>query len=126
MVKYDYYQTMADILDDYLPRYFEEQKIFPKQWDMDELEDELYDNLYNLDNITGNGHGYFETMNLEVVYGRLYGNFNLMADALDDYAMNDREILSYLRDPVSLDVVIRCYILRECLHDYLTDLYDEL
>lgn len=126
MLKYDYHQTMSAILDDYLPRYFEEQKIFPKQWNMDELEDELYDKLYNLDCITGNEHGFFETMNLAVAYGRLYGNFSLMADALEGYAMNDREMLSYLRDPLSLDVIIRCYILRECLHDYLTDLHNEL
>ena len=126
MIKYDYYQTMAAILDDYLPYYFEKHKIFPKQWEMDELEEELYDNLYNLDNITGNGRGYFETSNQEVAYGRLYGNYDLVADALDGYAMNKREILSCLRDPVFLDVVTRCYILRECLHDYLTNLYSGL
>lgn len=126
MLKYDYYQTMAAILDDYLPRYFEEQKIFPKQWDMDELEDYLYDHLYNMDNITGNGHGYFETENTAVAYGRLYGNYDLMADALEAYSMSCGEILSYLRSPVILDVLIRLHILRECLNDYLTDLYDEL
>lgn len=126
MIKYDYYNTMADILEDFIPRFCEQRGVIPKQWEQDELEDYLYDHLYNMDNVTGNGHGYFETANIDVAYGRLYGNFNLMADALDDYAMNCGEILSYLRDPVSLDVVIRCYILRECLHDYLTNLYDEL
>ena len=126
MIKYDYYKTMSAILDDYLPHYFNKHNIFPKQWEIDELEDELYDNLYNLDYITGNGRGYFETPNQEVAYGRLYGNYDLLADAFDHYAMNNKEILSYLRDPVSLDVVIRIYILRDCLHDYLTNLYNRL
>ena len=125
MVKYNYYASMRDALLTVVPDYCLRHGIIPRQWDIGDLENELYDNLMDLDEVTGNKSGYYIHHDERIAYGRLYGNLDLASDALYYFGCDENIILSYLKKPSTLDVIIRCYILRECLHDYLTNLYNE-
>lgn len=124
MTKYDYYISMRDVLATVVPDYLQQKRIIPKQWELHELEDKMFDELLNRDDVTGNASGYFLYNDECIAHGRLYGNLDLASDALDYLEYNTTDILGYLKDPCSLDVVIRCYVLRDCLHDYLTENYE--
>lgn len=125
MVKYDYHASVRDVLNCVLPDYFNEQGIIPKQWDIFELEDKLFDDLFSRDDVTGNTSGYYIHNDERIAHGRLYANLDLAADALDYFEYSTRTILPMLKDPCSLDVIIRCYVLRDCISEYLTENYEE-
>lgn len=89
--------------------------------DMDELRDELYDNLWDEDSVTGNGSGSY-TFNREKAKEYVSDNMNLMVEAYKDFdsiesLVDDLEALDF----ETIDVTIRCYLLSQALDEVLED-----
>ena len=89
--------------------------------DMDELRDELYDNLWDEDSVTGNGSGSY-TFNREKAKEYVSDNLDLMVEAYKDLdsiesLVDDLEALDF----ETIDVTIRCYMLSQALDEVLED-----
>ena len=89
--------------------------------DMDELRDELYDNLWSEDSVTGNGSGSY-TFNREKAKEYVSDNMDLMVEAYKEYdsiesLVDDLEALDF----ETIDVTIRCYMLSQALDEVLED-----
>ena len=89
--------------------------------DMDELRDELYDNLWSEDSVTGNGSGSY-TFNREKAKEYVSDNMDLMVEAYKDLdsiesLVDDLEALDF----ETIDVTIRCYLLSQALDEVLED-----
>ena len=100
-------------------------------WDGDTEWDVVYDNLFVDDGVTGNGSGSY-TCNAakarENVSDAIWDEKIL--DALSEIGVDGDKIAQYLRDgnAESLDVCIRCAILREVcgeIEDYFSDRIDQ-
>ena len=106
---YDYYEEVKEDVKEYL-----------RGTDCRNF-DELYDDMFLDDGITGNGSGSY-TFNCAEAEENLKGNWNLLLDAIKDYGCDC--------DPIAkgaewCDVIIRCYLLDSVLTDVLEELEEE-
>lgn len=118
MERYDYLEAVkADVLD------YIRSEIDLIEWrgDRDGLEQQLNDDLWVADSVTGNASGSY-TFNTWKAEEYLAHNWDLLADAIDEFGGNT----DVLRQSVeSCDVTIRCYLLGQAIHDVLDDLEKE-
>lgn len=118
---YDYRSIIADDIRDYIESHFTAEEISEKLTDRDEWEQELNDDLWIVDSVTGNASGsYFcNTWKAEEAIAH---NWDILADAIAEFG-GDVDILR--QGAESCDVTIRCYLLGECLSAVLDDLEAE-
>lgn len=89
--------------------------------DMDELRDELYDNLWDEDSVTGNGSGSY-TFNREEAKKYVSDNLDLMVEAYKEFNSIERLVKDLeALDFEIIDVTIRCYLLPQALDEVLED-----
>ena len=87
---------------------------------LEQGESYLLDELFCDDSVTGNASGsYF--FNRENARDALYGNEEFLSDAFTDFGYGAET----LEDPETCDVLVRCYLLSECLSDIFDDLVEE-
>ena len=89
--------------------------------DIDELRENLYDNLWDEDSVTGNGSGSY-TFNREEAKKYVSDNMDLMVEAYKEFNSIER-LVSDLEalDFEIIDVTIRCYLLPQALDEVLED-----
>ena len=112
---YDYREHIkADILD------YIQDNVDLNDWKgrRDDLEEELQDELWTADSVTGNASGSYYC-NAWKAEEALCHNWDILADALEEFG-GDTDVLR--QGPEACDVTIRCYLLGECLADALDDL----
>lgn len=80
--------------------------------DAESANDTLNDACWDADSITGNGSGSY-TMNKLQAEKYLAGNFDLLAEAVEEFANNDASILA--KGAESCDVLIRLYLLPQAV-----------
>ena len=115
---YDYRNNILDDIRQYI-----DDNVDLNEWKgrRDELEEQLNDDLWTADSVTGNASGSYYC-NAYKAEEALCHNWDLLADALEEFG-GDFDVLR--RGPESCDVTIRCYLLGECLSAVLDDLEDE-
>ena len=110
---YDYQQAVTDDVVNYL-----EENVLddPKSFDeIDSLDvDQLNDDLWIEDSVTGNASGSY-TMNTLEAERNLVGNYDLLCEALTEFGEEDKAIVDF--DPEAADVTIRCYLLSQAIDD---------
>jgi hypothetical protein len=116
MEKYDYRQA---VMDD-IKQYIEDHDIKVTTSTRDELQDELYDDLFISDSVTGNASGSY-TFNAWQAEENLCHNLDLLKEACNEFG----DSCNILDCPESCDVTIRCYLLSECLAEVLDELEEE-
>lgn len=84
--------------------------------------DELYDELFVDDSVTGNASGSY-TFSTYEAEENIAHNMGLLQEALEEFGGNYAEALE--RGAEYCDVTIRCYLLGEVLQEVLDDLKDE-
>lgn len=84
----------------------------------DDLEQELYDDLWTADSVTGNASGSYYC-NAYKAEEALCHNWDLLADAIEEFG-GDVDVLR--QGPEACDVTIRCYLLGECLAEVLDEM----
>lgn len=119
MERYDYLEAVkADVLD------YIRNEIDLTEWrgDRDGLEQQLNDDLWADDSVTGNASGSY-TFNAWKAEEYLAHNWDLLAAAIDEFGGNT-DVLR--QGAESCDVTIRCYLLGQAISEVLDDLEEEL
>ena len=107
-MKYNYYEAVKnDALE-----YIKENNL------QDKSQDELYDELFLADSVTGNTSGsyYCNTYKAEEA---LVHNLDLLKEALEEFGGDFNDALE--RGAEYCDVTIRCYVLGQVLADVLEE-----
>lgn len=119
MERYDYrYNMYADILN-YIR---EEINLEDYRGNRDELEEQLNDDLWITDRVTGNASGsyYCNAWRAEEAIAH---NWDILEEAMQEFCDDCNPIE---KGAEWCDVAIRCYLLGECIAAVLDDLADEL
>lgn len=114
---YDYrYEVKMDIVD------YIKNHIDLKKYTREELEEELHDELWDCDAVTGNSSGSYYCNGYKA-WEALWGNLDLLDEALNEFGCD----ASYLfeKGEEACDVTIRCYLLNECISAALDEFDDE-
>ena len=107
MEKYDYHEAIKNDIREWLD---ENQKGFIS----DERRDEIYEDLFINDSVTGNGSGSY-TFNRWTAEENLCHNLDLLEEALDELGGE------FKNDPEVNDVTIRCHLLGLCLNEVVDE-----
>lgn len=119
MERYDYrYNMYADILN-YIR---EEINLEDYRGNRDELEEQLNDDLWITDRVTGNASGSYYC-NVWRAEEAIAHNWDILEEAMQEFCDDCNPIE---KGAEWCDVTIRCYLLGECIAAVLDDLADEL
>ena len=116
MERYDYYEIVKEDIRNYIKENYEVEEIKDLEFD------DLYDDLFISDSVTGNASGsyYCNTWKAEEA---LCHNMELLGEALNEFGCDG----SYLeKGAEACDVTIRCYVLGQVLEDVIYGLQQEL
>lgn len=109
--KYDYRVETTENIKNYI----EESFSYIKDYSMNEL----YDELWTADSVTGKSSGSYTFFNAYEAEEMLCHNLDLLAEALESFGC---ENVNILENAEYCDVTIRCYLLSECLAEALEEL----
>ena len=116
MEKYNYReQVKSDILD-----YIAENEIKVTASNREEVAEQLQDELWANDSVTGNASGSY-TCNAWKAEENICHNLDLLKEALEEFGPN----IADLDSAEMCDVTIRCYLLGECIHAALDEVEEE-
>lgn len=114
MERYDYFFHVCEDVRNYIS----ENGIEVNQDNREEIEQQLNDDLFVEDSVTGNGSGsYF--CNAWRAEEALSHNWDLIAEAIDEFGGNT-DVLR--QGPEAVDVTIRCYLLSQAIWAVLDEL----
>ena len=114
MEKYDYKENIKNDIKSYIV----DNDIDVNSDDFDQ--NELYDNLFCEDSVTGNASGSY-TFNTWESDEYICHNLDLLKDAFDEFGCDIDRIF----DAEYCDVLIRCYLLDSCLSEVIEELKEE-
>lgn len=115
---YNYLEAVTDDVKEYIRNNID----FADYDDMDELEEQLNDELWAEDSVTGNASGSY-TFNSVKAEEYLVGNWDELADALDEFGESDAD--AFHKGAEWCDVTLRCYYLGQAISAALEDFEDE-
>ena len=118
MEKYNYFESVCEDIRNYI----EENNIVVTYSNRRRMEQELYDDLFCNDYVTGNASGSY-TFNSYEAEQNLIGNWDLVNEAMDEFGCNDVNPME--KGAEWCDVTIRCYLLSQCLNSVLDELEEE-
>ena len=113
MERYDYQQAVKDDIRQYI----EDHDVKVTTSNREELESSLYDEMFISDSVTGNASGSY-TFNTWQAEENLCHNWDLMEEAGNELGY-DSDVLA--KGAEYLDVMIRCYLLGQCLGEVLDE-----
>lgn len=115
---YDYREAMRNDIREYLEECIENFN----ELDCDNF-DEVYDDLWVVDSVTGNASGSY-TFNRWQAEEYVKENLPLCIEAMEEFGCSAKEFGEKVYDDEweYLDVTIRCYLLGECLGEVLEEL----
>ena len=117
MEKYNYLEAVKNAVLDYI----NENEIKVTTSNKDELAEQLHDDLWANDSVTGNGSGsyFFNTWKAEEA---LCHNLDLLGEACEEFGST----ADLLKDGAeACDVTIRCYLLPQAISEALDELEEE-
>lgn len=119
--KYDYLHEMAMDVEEWILGEYDFREV-AKNMTLEEAYNEMYDQLWVEDSVTGNASGSY-TFNSYQAEMYLAGNWDILAEALDEFCENDVKVIK--KGAEWCDVTIRCYLLGEVLFTVLKGLYKD-
>ena len=122
MERYDYLEAVKEDIRCYIGEQYTEDEQIEQIENRDEWEQQLYDDLFISDSVTGNASGsYF--CNSWKAEECLCHNFDLLAEALNEFGSDIR----YLENGAeACDVTIRCYLLGQAINEALDELEETI
>lgn len=116
MERYNYYEAVADDVREYI-----NDEINLDEWrgDRDGLEQQLNDDLFVSDSVTGNASGSYYC-NAWKAEEALCHNLDLLGEALSEFGSDPEYLLK--NGAESADVTIRCYVLCSAISEVLDEL----
>lgn len=117
MERYDYLEAVKEDVKSYI----EEEGIKVTSENRNELEEQLNDDLFCNDSVTGNASGSY-TFNTWRAEEYLCHNLDLLAEACEGFGSS----MDILKDGAeACDVTIRCYLLNQAISEVLDELEEE-
>lgn len=119
---YNYLESIKDDIREYIKENFTSEEISKKLEDREEWENELNDDLWIDDSVTGNASGSY-TFNRWTAEEYIKENLSLLCEALKEFGCIDKlsEKLSN-EEYEYLDVTIRCYLLWQAINAVLDEM----
>lgn len=118
---YNYYDEVLQAVEEIAKSYYTPEELEPV--DLEDYVEKLNDALWDNDDVTGNGSGsYF--CNAYRAEEALGGNWDLAAEALEEFGYND--INPFEKGAEWVDCVVRCYLLSQCITEYVENNEDDL
>ena len=117
MEKYNYFEAVKNAVLDYI----NENEIKVTTSNKEELAEQLHDDLWANDSVTGNGSGsyFFNTWKAEEA---LCHNLDLLGEACEEFGST----ADLLKDGAeACDVTIRCYLLPQAISEALDELEED-
>lgn len=116
MERYNYLEAVKEDVKSYI----EENEIEVTTDNREEVGENLYDELFVHDSVTGNASGSY-TFNTWRAEENLCHNMDLLKEALEEFCCD----LSILDSAESCDVTIRCYLLGQAIAEVLDEMEEE-
>lgn len=118
--KYNYLEAVTEDVREYIKN---EIDLNECKGDREGLEEQLNDDLWICDSVTGNASGsyYCNTWEAEEA---LCHNWDLLAEALTEFGQDGIDVLK--QGAEAMDVTIRCYLLGQAIAEALEELAEEL
>lgn len=117
----DYYEDVLQAVEEAAEYNYTPEMLEPV--DLEDYGEKLNDALYVDDSVTGNAYGSF-FCNAYKAEEALAGNWDLAAEALKEFGYNDINALE--KGAEWVDCVVRCYVLSQCIAEYVEDNEDDL
>ena len=118
MERYDYREAIKnDIMD-----YIDDNIDFRDFEDLDELVEQLNDDLFIEDSVTGNASGSY-TFNAYEVEENISHNLDLLGEALEEFGCGADYLINHGAE--ACDVTIRCYLLSECIAEVIEEIEED-
>lgn len=115
--RYNYLEAVtADVLD-----YIKENNITVTADNREEIEEQLRDDLWACDSVTGNGSGSY-TFNSWTAETYIFHNLDLLTEAVEEFG-GSMDVLK--DDAEACDVTIRCYLLPQAIAAALDEVETE-
>lgn len=121
---YNYKEAILEDVKDYITENYttEEIKENISSGNRDEWIEELYDEMWTADSVTGNASGSY-TFNTWKAEENLCHNMDLLKEALEEFGCG----IEYLeRGAEACDVTIRCYLLYGAISEAIKELENEM
>ncbi len=121
MEKYNYMEKMTEDVLEYIQTTYTEEEIKEKMEDRFEWENELSDDLWAFDPVTGNASGSY-TFNTWVAEEYIAHNLDLLAEAMATFGDDSN---AFKKGAEWCDVTIRCYLLGDAISAALDEIEEE-
>ena len=120
---YDYREAMKDDIKEYLTDNYTNEELKEKMKDRDAFAEELNDDLWVTDSVTGNTSGSY-TFNRWTAREYVTDNKDLLREALQEFCTDAQTIGEKFLDEEweYFDVTIRCYL----LYNMISEVLDEM
>ena len=118
MKTYNYFEAVKEDVKNYIENEIDIEKELLEAGDIDSLKNNLYDDLFCNDSVTGNASGSY-TFNTWQAEENLCHNMDLLKEALEEFGCG----IEYLeKGAEACDVTIRCYLLSSAISEVVDDL----
>ena len=121
MERYDYENAVREDVLDWIREHYSNDEITEKLQERDDWEQELNDDLWTADSVTGKGSGSY-TFNAWEAEENVCHNLDLLGEALEEFG-GDMDVLKSGAE--ACDVTIRCYLLGWAISAALDELEEE-
>lgn len=122
---YNYNEAIKDDIRNYLDNDFDWDTVRENEMDADELKEQLNDDLWINDSVTGNASGSY-TFNSYKAGEYVKENIDLCREMVNEFCIDADTVAEKFLDEdwEYFDVSIRCYLLNQCI-DEVVDEYAE-
>ena len=121
MERYDYENAVREDVLEWIAEHYSNDEITEKLQERDDWEQELNDDLWTADGVTGNGSGSY-TFSAWEAEENVCHNLDLLGEALEEFG-GDMDIMKSGAE--ACDVTIRCYLLGGAISAALDELEEE-
>lgn len=121
MEKYNYMEKMTEDVLEYIRTAYTVEEIHEKMEDRNNWEEELHDDLWAFDPVTGNASGSY-TFNSWTAEEYIAHNLDLLAEAMAEFGDESNALENGAE---WCDVTIRCYLLGAAISAALDEIEEE-
>lgn len=118
MERYDYFEAVCEDVRTYI----EENEIKVNSSNREEIEEQLNEDLFCNDNVTGNASGSY-TFNAWQAEENVCHNLDLLGEALSEFGCGSDYLAEHGAE--ACDVTIRCYLLGQAISEVLDEMEEE-
>ena len=118
MTTYNYFEAVKEDVKNYIENEIDIAEALEIAEDVDRLKDNLYDDLFCNDSVTGNASGSY-TFNTWQAEENLCHNMDLLREAFEEFGC---DIDYFEKGAEACDVTIRCYLLASAISEVIDEL----